>query len=118
MVVASGDSGAMNDPGSCWGGPIRNNTSLQGITSAEHQLIDSYLTCCTLAGSSQWTFVGPEFGTGSGVCKVFKSVTGSTPDPGSGTVSSAANPQTKLWTSYPSSSPWVTATGATRLIDV
>ena len=59
MIVASGDSGAKVDVGDCWGGPLRNNTSLQGTTSAEHQLIDSYLTCCGLAGSSPWTFVGP-----------------------------------------------------------
>ena len=118
IIIASGDSGAMVDVGDCWGGPLRNNTSLQGTTSAEHQLIDSYLTCCELAGSNPWTFVGPEFGTGSGVCKVFSKVTGSSPDTGSGTVSSGENPSPKVWPSYPSSSPWVTSTGSTRLIEI
>ena len=59
-----------------------------------------------------------EFGTGSGVCQVFSKVTGSTPDSGSGTVSSGLNPSPKVWPSYPASSPWVTATGSTRLIQV
>ena len=118
MIVASGDSGANVDPGDCIGGPIRNGSSLQGTTSAEHQLVDSYLTCCGLAGSAPWTFVGPEFGPGSGVCRVFSNVTGVSPDAGVGTVSSAAHVELKLWPSYPSSSPWVTATGATRFIDI
>ena len=43
IIIASGDSGAAVDSGNCMGGPIQNNTQLHGTTSAEHQLIDSYV---------------------------------------------------------------------------
>ena len=105
IIIASGDSGAAVDSGNCMGGPVHNNTQLHGTTSAEHQLIDSYVTCCSLADGMPWTFVGPEFGPGSGVCQVYSAVTGSAPVGDSGTISSASDISPRVWTSYPSSSP-------------
>ena len=77
-----------------------------------------YVTCCNLANGMPWTFVGPEFGPGSGVCQVYSAVTGSAPVGDGGTISSSPDISPRVWTSYPSSSPWVTATGSTRLRDV
>mmetsp|Transcript_66059 Transcript_66059/g.157974 ORF Transcript_66059/g.157974 Transcript_66059/m.157974 type:complete len:730 (-) Transcript_66059:115-2304(-) len=82
-----------------------------------------YLGTCIIyshvTGSGQNTSVEIESEmhpqTVSGTCKVFQAVTGKKSNPSAVSLASSQG-QVQLWPSWPASSPWVTAVGATRFV--
>jgi len=52
-----------------------------------------------------------------GVCTLYKTVTGSKPNPEVQSAKAASHPKVVLWPSWPASSGWITAVGSTRFVD-
>ena len=83
-------------------------------------------SCCTLASdapnpiSAGWSFTpGTHVGKGgvkNGTCTIYKTITGKTKNKKTQS-SRTVTRKTKLWTSWPAESEWVTAVGATRFVE-
>jgi tripeptidyl-peptidase-1 len=117
IIFASGDSGSGFTPPQCSENPGTKGVAYSG------KMIQALFTpnaavCCTLnqeIGGKAWTYVeGNPFGR----CEVFESKTGQEQNK---TATSGGLPPAptspSLYASWPASSPWVTAVGATRFID-
>ena len=126
VVVASGDSGSgytEPDPDACC--DDRNNAKgvrLSGtVMKVLSRHIESARDCCATAFdvNASWTFERTGFGVLRGVrCTLFSRVESEVPTAERSTVSGYAPPPgryaPKLWPSWPATSPWVTAVGATQ----
>ena len=112
VVVASGDAGSGYLPTQqCAGGAhAMADTALAGHVSARHaNLPGGASDCCSLAFiEAGWTFGSNQ------TCTIYSTVTGQTPSPGATSGVREPEKDVRLFPAWPSSSPWVTAVGATR----
>ena len=128
IMISSGDSGSgytRPDPmQQCMGGGEKGVGVTGTVKKSKHA--EEAEECCEVANDSEkhpaaaWTFTkekGPDMAGNKkkGICTIYSSVTGRTQTNKSST--SGFAPEAKhvqLWPSWPASSPWVTAVGATR----
>eukprot|EP01047_Picozoa_sp_COSAG01_P070109 COSAG01_NODE_10540_length_2136_cov_1.128130_2_plen_297_part_00 len=119
IIVSSGDSGS-----GYAGCPCYKGVSLDGTVEKIVE-VETMGECCQFASNDQnakgWTFVQHITldGWQPGVCTLYKTMASPT-SANYSTFSGFANfshpQQEMLWPSWPASSPWVTAVGATRFI--
>jgi subtilase family serine protease len=112
LIFASGDSGSGYGNGANYGtchtnADFQSNTAHVGTVSANSTAWDAG-ECCDFSKFVPFTFTkhGRE-----GHCTYYSAVTGTVSAPGS---TSGGVINGTLWPSWPASSPWVTAVGATR----
>ena len=133
-------------PGKC-AAPEKEDTGFQGEISQKDIRVPDISTCCQFSKDfgAGFTFVPTNNGGNmhAGKCTIFKSISGTTSQPGAtsgqnaplqrykctlfsevtgkkpsdGSVSGGTSAaKVQLWPSWPASSPWVTAVGATRFV--
>lgn len=114
MIIASGDSGSgyeNHDEPVC---NYQHQTELVGTIAETKHLKFGEDSCCNAAkGKAGWTF-SPYLGN-IGKCTIYSSVTGHKASKRA-TSGKTGTPRPELWPSWPASSPWVTAVGATRFV--
>lgn len=133
IIFASGDSGSGYDPSSTCGDPAThaNGVAAEGETIKVNRKdsidvpLNDFSMCCQAARAFSrgknvsWTLVPKD--SSLSTCTIYKSVTSTRKQ--SGAVSGGdAFPQhtpkkVKVYPSWPASSPWVTAVGATRFVE-
>lgn len=132
IIFASGDSGSGYDPSSTCGDPAfhANGVAVEGETikvNGKESIdvpLNDFSMCCQAARAFSrgknvsWTLVPKD--SSLSTCAIYKSVTSTRQQ--SGAVSGGdAFPQptlkVKVYPSWPASSPWVTAVGATRFVE-
>ena len=115
LIFASGDSGSgdsIDTVASCDTNPdFQHNTAHVGTVSAHSTKWDAR-ECCDMSKNHPFTFKpGGSPRRGQGICTYYSHVNGTVSAPGS---TSGGVVNGTLWPSWPASSPWVTAVGATR----
>jgi subtilase family serine protease len=124
VMVSSGDSGSGYTPS---GGDscssvfvVKKATAVTGESTVVPG-IRQQQECCDIATSQHakaWTFVEHLFFPRLNTCTIYRTITGhkiAKRSTTTGTLRGAAG-QPALWPSWPASSPWVTAVGATRFV--
>ena len=111
IIFASGDSGSGYETTGVNCSQLLQDTELTGTVRTVGSTSRS-LDCCMFADGkgTGWTFE-----TSTDTCTVFGDVTGTKPSKGKVSTKPVEQKGT-LWTSWPASSPWVTAVGATRFV--
>jgi len=118
ILFSSGDSGSGYNPG---GFCSSTKPGIKGIAYTGEVLnkvpATSAWSCCrrTLSSSRPFTFIPDAVGV-HGTCIEWKSVNGTVTHHGAVSGNNPPPPP-KLYPSWPASSPWVTAVGATRFVD-
>ena len=114
MIIASGDSGSGysgHEEPTC---NYKHDTEVEGTVAQTKHFVTGADRCCEDAmGKAGWTF-SPYLGN-FGKCIIYSSVTGNKASKGA-TSGHTGEPKPTLWPSWPASSPWVTAVGATRFV--
>jgi subtilase family serine protease len=125
IMISSGDSGSGYTKGCVAGLDYLDGVEITGPVK-EHFGVPSANQCCLMQGmfgtnTTGWTYApgGSHLGPGqSGTCTIYSSIESHTKVAGSnatsGGVPITGPPHESLWPSWPASSPWVTAVGATR----
>lgn len=116
MIIASGDSGSgysNHDEPTC---NYQHETELVGtVAETKHFVIGSDHCCEAAKGKAGWTFYYHSVLGNVGKCTIFSAVTGHKASK-KAVSGKTGNPHPELWPSWPASSPWVTAVGATRFV--
>jgi tripeptidyl-peptidase-1 len=112
IIFASADSGSGYHPGYDMCAKKLVNTELQGpVVQVIPNATMSY--CLDLCASHNvgWTYDGPADDSGTGTCTILTSIIGT-----KSALGKTSGGVPRLMPSWPASSPWVTAVGATRFV--
>lgn len=120
-MISSGDSGSGYTDDAC---SHTENVVIKGEVTQSFPRFPDASFCCQVAGqhSAGWTFSMAAANPATGNCTLYSKITSTSPAPPGTKIVSGGDgigppPTPKLYPSWPASSPWVTAVGATRFSD-